>query len=118
MEDKISDEKLYRIQFTPLAYEDLENVFAYIYDELQNETAAFKLMDEIEEKIMHLTTFPLMGSLANDNYLGICAYRKIIIDKYIAFYLIDDDERKVVIMRVLFSINSNLFFSIAVSNCC
>lgn len=92
----------YTLKFTPLASEDLESIFGYIYETLSSPTAAYRIMDEIENKINRLTIFPNSGSLITDDGLGSRGYRKVVADNYLAFYLIDETEKQIVIMRVLY----------------
>ena len=60
-------------------------------------------MNKIEKSMMRLGEFPLSCSLVEDNVLKSKGYRKLIVDNYIAFYIVDDKEERVVIMRVLYS---------------
>ena len=75
----------------------------YIFEELFNLDAAENLMNKIEKSMMRLGEFPLSCSLVEDNVLKSKGYRKLIVDNYIAFYIVDDKEERVVIMRVLYS---------------
>ncbi|MDW7669905.1 MAG: type II toxin-antitoxin system RelE/ParE family toxin, partial [Bacillota bacterium] len=46
--------------------------------------------------------FPFSCNYVVDEYLKKKGYRKLIIDNYIAFYLVNEEERQVVVMRVLY----------------
>jgi len=46
--------KLYRIRYTPLAFEDLDSIDDYISITLSNPQAAVALMDEIERSASRL----------------------------------------------------------------
>lgn len=46
--------KLYRIRYTPLAFEDLDSIDDYISIILSNPQAALALMDEIERSASRL----------------------------------------------------------------
>lgn len=96
-------EKKYKIKITPKANDDLDEIFKYIFEELFNLDAAENLMNKIEKSMMRLGEFPLSCSLVEDNVLKSKGYRKLIVDNYIAFYIVDDKEERVVIMRVLYS---------------
>ena len=95
-------EKKYKIKITPKANDDLDEIYSYIAKELVNETAAENLMDKIEEKIMRLRDFPFSCSYVEDEVLKNKGYRKLIIDSYIVFYTVDETEKKVVVMRILY----------------
>jgi len=59
-------------------------------------------MDDIEASIMRLKDFPYSGSPVSDDILNSRGYRKLIVKNYILFHLIDEAEKQVVIMRVLY----------------
>lgn len=81
---------------------DLDGIYRYISAELFAESAATKLMDRIESSIMQLSEFPKLGNRLTDEYLRLKGYRRIIVDSYIIFYLVDEQRKKVIIMRVLY----------------
>jgi toxin ParE1/3/4 len=92
----------YRVKFTPIAEDDLEQIFEYISGELSAPQAAQNLMGDLERGIMGLRDFPYRGSLVLDGLLKSKGYRKLVIHRYLVFYLIDEDEKQVAIMRVLY----------------
>ena len=94
--------KNYRIKFTPIASEDLEEVYHYISKELYAEAAATNLLEKIEEKVMRLIEYPFSCSHVEDDSLRRKGYRKLIVDNYIVFYLVDQNKEQVNIMRVLY----------------
>ncbi len=95
-------ESRYKIKITPKAEEDLNEVFSYISLELANNNAAKGLMSKIESSIMRLQAFPFSCSSVEDELLKEKGYRKLIIENYIVFYMVNELERHVVIMRVLY----------------
>ncbi len=96
------ESKKYSLKFTPKAMEDLEGIFMYISNYLFSSEAAEKLIDKIEESIMRLKSFPYSCSFVLDEPLKKRGYRKLIVDHYMVFYLVNEQERQVVIMRILF----------------
>lgn len=92
----------YIIKMTPKAEEDLDNIYSYITQELFAEESAKNLIDRIEKSIMRLEEFPFSCNYVADEFLRSKSYRKLIIDNYIAFYIVDEEERYVIIMRVLY----------------
>lgn len=95
-------EKIYSLKFTPKASEDLEHIYIYISRNFFAEIAADNLLERIESSIMRLKNFPCSGSIVMDKPLKNRGYRKLIVDNYIAFYLINEPEKQVVIMRILY----------------
>ncbi|AYO31227.1 MAG: toxin ParE1/3/4 [Thermoanaerobacteraceae bacterium] len=92
----------YKLKFTPVAYNDLEQIYQYIAGNLLAEQAANNLIDKIEERITRLKSFPYSGSYVGDDILKSKGYRKLILNNYIVFYLVDEQEKQVVIMRILY----------------
>ena len=97
------EENKYGLKITPIASEDLDEIYSYIANELLNEDAAENLMEKIENSILRLKDFPFSCGFVADEILKQKGYRKLVIDSYIAFYIVDEKEKQVVIMRVLFS---------------
>ncbi|WP_025690677.1 type II toxin-antitoxin system RelE/ParE family toxin [Paenibacillus zanthoxyli] len=96
------DGSWYSIKFTPLAQDDLDQIFEYISKELSATQAAHNMMTDLEQGIMGLSDFPYGGSPVRDDLLRGKGYRKLVIHRYLVFYLINEVERHVVIMRVLY----------------
>lgn len=92
----------YTIKMTPKATTDLDNIYSYISEELFASNAAMHLLERIEESIMNLKRFPFSCNYVSDEFLRSKEYRKLIIDNYIAFYLVKEENRQVIIMRVLY----------------
>jgi toxin ParE1/3/4 len=92
----------YGLKFTPKAEEDLDEIYSYISTKLVAEIAAENLMDKIEGAVMRLKEFPFSCCHVLDEPLKRRGYRKLIIDSYIVFYLLNEEEKQVVIMRILY----------------
>ena len=92
----------YGLKLTPKASEDLDKIYRYITEELYAEQAAADLLEEIETSVLRLKEFPFSCNYVADEYLKKKGYGKLIISNYIAFYLVDEEEKLVVVMRVLY----------------
>lgn len=92
----------YHIQFTPLAFEDLDEIDSYITNTLSNEQAAERLIAEMEKSISQLRQFPRIGAEVEDAYLSAKGYRRLVVDNYLVFYLINEAQKAVIIMRILY----------------
>ena len=57
---------------------------------------------KIETSIMRLKDFPFSCNYVADEFLKNNRYRKLIIDNYIVFYLVNEEEQQVIVMRVLY----------------
>ncbi|WP_425057881.1 hypothetical protein SCACP_24470 [Sporomusa carbonis] len=92
----------YRLQFTPKAEEDLDEIYEYIFGTLSAPVAANKLADNIEKAILRLKEYPFSCQYVLDEPLKARGYRKLIVDNYLVFYLVNEVEEQVVIMRILY----------------
>lgn len=92
----------YSLKITPKAAEDLDNIYSYISKELYAENAANNLLNKIETSIMTLKKYPFSCNYVSDEFLKLKGYRKLIIDNYIAFYLVKEEEKQVIVIRVLY----------------
>ena len=60
------------------------------------------IMTKIEISIMGLKEFLFSCGYVLDEPLKVRGYRKLIVDNYIVFYLINELEKQVVVMRILY----------------
>ena len=87
----------YLIDITQVAEQDLGEIVEYIA--LDNPSAALKFMDEIEEKILPLEDFPLMGATPKNRRLARKGYKILIMSDYLIFYIVHGET--VEIRRIL-----------------
>lgn len=92
----------YDIHITNAARRDLLNAVDYIEFVLKNPKAADELLDEIEKRINSLADFPEKFRLVDDTVLSSWGIRFIMVDNYLAFYIIDDKKNMVIIVRFLY----------------
>lgn len=96
------EESKYSVKLTPLANQDLNDIYSYIFRDLSARDAANNILDSIETKVMQLKYFPYANSFVRDEFLKNKGYRRIIIDNCVAFYLVDEVDKQVVVMRILY----------------
>lgn len=80
--------------FSDLALHDLENIVLYI-----SKDSAIEFYNNLIEKDKMLISLPNLGPLIPDKKLSSKGYRMLIIDSYILFYKINENEIR--ILRVL-----------------
>ena len=80
----------------------MDEIFGYLSTKLYVDIAAEDLMDKIESTVMRLKEWPFSGSYVLDELLKGRGYRKLIVDNYIVFYLVNEEEKQVVVMRILY----------------
>ena len=89
------------IHSTPAAL-DFDDIIFYIAQQLKNPTAASALRDEYNEKVAILRESPRLFGLAPAEDLARSGYQRFTFGNYIAFYLINDEEKKVHIVRIFY----------------
>ena len=92
----------YKVKFTPLADNDMDEIYQYIFDILSAPMAAENLITEIEERTKQLEDMPYSCPAVDDELLKAKGYRKLVVKNYIAFYVVSDSKKLVTIMRVVY----------------
>lgn len=92
----------YNIHITSVAERDLNNAADHIEFVLKNPTAADNLLDEADAQINLLSEFPEKFQLVDDPILASWRIRFMLIKNYLAFYVIDEENKLVTIVRFLY----------------
>lgn len=92
----------YTIKMTPKAADDLDKIYRYILEELFATSSATNILERMEKEIIRLREFPFSCNYVADEYLRNKGYRKLIVDNYIVFYIINEEQKQVIIMRALY----------------
>ena len=92
----------YSIHITKKAELDLISAADYIEFTLLNPTASNNLLCAAEEKINALTLNPKKHPIIDDTVLNALGIRFIVINSYMAFYIVDENTHTVHIVRFLY----------------
>lgn len=92
----------YKIEFSKNAQNDLKDIIHYIKYKLQEPNIAKKISLKIKEKIMTLSHSPYLYAIVHDNHLEKLELRKLIVDNYIIFYRIKENDNLVQIVRIMY----------------
>lgn len=92
----------YELILTDRAKHDLEDIYEYIAKSLMAEKAAEKLINKFEKNILRLETMPESCSIIEEFEERKIQYRKLIINNYVAIYRIDEENKKVYIIRIVY----------------
>lgn len=92
----------YHLHITKKAEEDLNAAADYIELHLFNPQAADALLDKAEKELSSLTEKPQIHKLVDDPFLKELGIRFILVNNYIAFFLIHEEEKTVYIIRFLY----------------
>lgn len=92
----------YNKHITATAERDILNASDHIEFSLKNPKAADELLEEVDTQINSLANFPHRFQIADDPILASWKIRFIIIKNYLAFYVISEETKQVIIVRFLF----------------
>ena len=82
----------YNIEYSKEAREDLIEIKLYIKYNLQEPETAQKLISKIRFEIDKLKTNPQMFAIIDDDFIKKFETRKLIVDNYIVFYRIQNNN--------------------------
>jgi len=80
----------HQINITEAAERDLTEIADFIAND--NPSAVLKLVEKIEHSILQLEDFPLIGVVPNNRRLTRQGYRILIVDSYLVFYVMLNNE--------------------------
>jgi len=89
-----------KIDYSPSAGQDLEQIGDYIKQELCSPAAALNTVNKIQDSIDNLSTFPLSGAHLSSIVDVDTDYRFIVCGNYLAFYR--TDKISVYIDRIIY----------------
>ena len=94
---------MYKLEYLPLARQDLIDIVSYISQELHNPYAAEQLAVKLTDAAEGILSFPY----ACPAYIPIRQlkheYRKLLVQNYIMLYWVDDAAQTVTIARVVYA---------------
>ena len=88
--------KKYNIEYSMESKQDLIDIKRYIKYNLQEPNTAQKLITKIKKEIDSLKDNPEMYSIIDDDIIKRFKIRKLVIDNYIVFYRINDENIQIV----------------------
>lgn len=94
---------MYKLEYLPVARQDMIEIVRYISQELLNPTAADQLALELIEAGDGISRFPY----ANPAYTPIRPlkheYRKLLVQNYFMFYWVDEVAQLVTVARIVYA---------------
>lgn len=92
----------YNIHIAAAAERDLIRSADHIEFVLKNPKASDDLLDEADKQINSLSDFPEKFRLIDDPVLASWGIRFVIVNGYLTFYTISEEENLVIVVRFLF----------------
>lgn len=93
---------MYKVLITELAQNDLDAIVEYIAVQLCNPIAAGDLLGEVDKCYSYLRSNPFIYAKSADARLEKEGYRKALINNYILFFKVFEDEKKVIVYRIIY----------------
>jgi toxin ParE1/3/4 len=87
------------VVYLPIAVSDLLEIIEYIRKD--NPCAASETVARFDEALGKLGAFPELGPMVKDARLSSKGYRVLVIDNYLAFYIVDEASGVDEVRRVL-----------------
>lgn len=94
------ENKKLQVEIFPLAEQDMQDIFQYISVNLSNPSAALRLIGDFENAFDRISSFPESCQLIQNEYVKDKTLRKIIVNDYLVFYRVKNDE--IQIIRVIY----------------
>lgn len=94
---------LYQIQITRTAKQDLKEIVSYVSTQLKERGTAQKLYQAIRENVLKLDHMPERYPLYEDEPWHSCGLRKLLVNHYFAFYLVNHEQNRVQVIRVIYA---------------
>lgn len=92
----------YKIQFSKDARKDLIDIYSYIKYNLQEPNIAKKLVKKIREEVYKLEDNPTIYAIIKDEIIKKREIRKIKVNNYIVFYRLEENNKIVEIVRIMY----------------
>ena len=93
--------KSYNVIIQNAAQNDLYAIWEYIAGELKNPNVAAHMLDKLHKSILSLRELPERHALLTDKLLRSKGIRKILVENYIVFYRVNEEEKSVAVLRIL-----------------
>lgn len=85
------------------AEKDLASILSYISESLKEPAIAKRIFLSIREQVLSLKHMPFRFAVVDEGPYAAMGVRKIPVENYTAFYLIDEEEKAVHVFRILYN---------------
>lgn len=94
---------MYKLEYLPVAQKDMIEIMRYISLKLQNPDAANHLAVELIQAAESVLTFPYAMPVYRSIRPLKYEYRKILVQNFFIFYMINEDKKLVTVSRVIYA---------------
>ncbi|MDR2089537.1 MAG: type II toxin-antitoxin system RelE/ParE family toxin [Clostridiales Family XIII bacterium] len=89
------------IEITAAADRDMGAIFAYIATSSNEVGIAAKFVEEMRAAVQALSRMPQRHPFSRDGFLSAQGFRILVAGNYLAFFVVDEASRRVILHRVL-----------------
>ena len=93
----------YYVKLTSKAFSDIDGIYKYISENLCANSSAINIVNQIEEAIFSLETFPNRGSIRRTGRYANKNYRQLFVANYVIVYKVVEESKKVIVMTVKYA---------------
>jgi len=93
---------MYKLEFLPIAKNDIDDIIYYISNNLKNVTASRKLRDLFMDSIDKISKFPYGCPIYQQVKFLKNEYRSFKVKNFLVFYTINEQDKLITIVRVLY----------------
>ena len=97
----------YDVYLQKLALADLSDIYSYIASELQEPGVAVSMVERIETELRSLSYLPYRYPIRHIGAYANRDYRNLSIKNYIVVYRIEEEQKRVIIIRILHSLQNH-----------
>jgi len=94
---------MYKLEYLPIAKQDIVEIAKYISKELCNPSAAEKLVMEMIAAAEGLVEFPYSKAIHITPKPLKREYRRLVVKSYAMFYWVNEMEKSIVVARVVYA---------------
>lgn len=93
----------YTVVLLPRAYRDLDNIYGYIAEDIQEPDTAKNMLDLLEKNILSLRTMPGRGAERKTGAYAKKGYRQIFVKNFTIIYHINEEEKEVEVFTIRYT---------------
>lgn len=95
-------ESKFNFQLSQKAENDLNDIIRYLAVDLANPKAASTFLEKFQSAVDEVRLFPQSGSPVPNDFLNGINIRKVLIGNFIMYYLPDDTEQTIFVVRIVY----------------
>lgn len=94
------EEYEYSLEFLPIALSDMYEIVS-MFLMLESKNGAARIKSKLLKAAERIRSYPYSGVAAPDEKMAKTGFRMVVIEKYLMFYRVFEDEKNVVVYRIL-----------------